>query len=122
KGYNSPKGIDYNPTRAKQLLAEAGYPNGGTLPGVTYLYRSDVPSSKELAQNLSRQWKQRLNLDIPLESAEGKVRRERVNNKDYTLCTSDWYGDYNDPSTFTDKYRSNSDNNDSVWINKEFDR
>lgn len=121
-GYNTPKGIDYNPTRAKQLLAEAGYPSGGTLPGVTYLYRSDIPTSKELAQNLSRQWKQRLNLDIPLESAEGKVRRERVNNKDYTLCTSDWYGDYADPSTFTDKYRSNSDNNDSVWINKEFDR
>jgi oligopeptide transport system substrate-binding protein len=121
-GYEAQQGIGYDVERAKRLLAEAGYPNGGALPGVSYLFRSDLPSAKELAQNLTRQWKQKLNLDIPLESAELKVRRQRINDRDYTICSADWIGDYGDPSTFTDKYRSNSENNDSVWISKEYDR
>jgi oligopeptide transport system substrate-binding protein len=58
-GYQKPQGLAYDPAKARQLLAEAGYPNGGTLPGVTYLYRSDIPSSKEMAQLLARQWKQK---------------------------------------------------------------
>ena len=66
-GYEAQQGIGYDVERAKRLLAEAGYPNGGALPGVSYLFRSDLPSAKELAQNLTRQWKQKLNLDIPLE-------------------------------------------------------
>lgn len=122
KGYETQKGVAHDPARAKQLLAEAGYPNGGALPGVSYLYRSDIPASKEMAQNLARQWKHQLNLDIPLESAEAKVRRQRINDRDYTICAADWIGDYGDPSTFTDKYRSNAENNDSVWINKEYDQ
>jgi oligopeptide transport system substrate-binding protein len=121
-GYQQQKGIEPNPKRAKELLAEAGYPNGGVLPGVTYLYRSDIPSSKEVAQNLTRQWNEKLGLRIPLEAAEGKIRRQRVNDKDFSICVSDWIGDYGDPSTFTDMYQTHSDNNNSGWGNPEYDQ
>ena len=36
-------------------------------------------------------------------------------------CRASWTGDYNDPSTFTDKYLSNAVNNDSAWESPEFD-
>lgn len=107
--------------RAKKLLAEAGYPNGGRLPGVTYLFRSETQAGREAAQNYVGQWKRNLGLDIPLEGLERKIARARLNDKDYTLAGSNWYGDYNDPSTFTDKYRSTSENNDAGWISPEYD-
>jgi len=115
------QGIPYDRTRAKQLMAEAGYGKGGMLPGVSYIFRSDLASSREMAQTLARQWKQVLNIDIVLESAERKNVRQRINDRDYTICAADWYGDYGDPSTFTDKYRSNSENNDSEWKSPKYD-
>jgi len=32
-----------------------------------------------------------------------------------------WYGDYGDPTTFLDVFRSNSGNNDRGFVNKEID-
>jgi ABC-type oligopeptide transport system substrate-binding subunit len=116
------KGIEFDPKKAKQLLAEAGYPNGGVLPGIKYLYRSEIPSSKEIAQNLTRQWSEKLGIKIPLEAAEAKIRRQRVNDKDFNICVSDWIGDYGDPSTFTDMYQTHSDNNNSGWGSPEYDK
>jgi oligopeptide transport system substrate-binding protein len=121
-GYQMQKGIGYDPKAAAQLMQQAGYPRGSTLPGVTFLYRSELPSSKEVAQNLTRQWSEKLGIRIPLEAAELKIRRQRVNDKDFTICVSDWIGDYGDPSTFTDMYQSKSDNNNSGWASAEYDQ
>src|SRR5205823_11338637 len=77
---------------------------------------------KDQAQNIVRQWKDKLHLDVPLEVQESKLVRERLTNRDYSICVSDWIGDYNDPSTFTDMYLSTSDNNNAGWENTEYDR
>ena len=44
-----------------------------------------------------------------------------MHNKDYDIARDSWYGDYNDISTFTDKYESTSLNNDVGWSNKQYD-
>ena len=121
-GYHSSPGLPFDVPRAKKLLADAGFPSGGRLPGVWYLYRADSNVSKELGQNYVHQWKDKLNLDIPLESVESKIARQRISEKDYAICASNWIGDYGDVSTFTDKYRSTSVNNDSDWRNADYDQ
>ena len=86
------------------------------------LFRSDLPATRDLVQNVTRQWRETLGVDIQLESVEGKVYRSRVNDQEYALAPGNWIGDYADPSTFTDKYLANSANNDSKWVNQEYEK
>jgi oligopeptide transport system substrate-binding protein len=88
---------------------------------VSYLFRSGNATSKMLAENIVRQWKQNLNLDIPLEQVELKIANQQIKQKNYSIAVSDWIGDYDDPSTFTDKYLSTSVNNDSGWTRPQYD-
>jgi oligopeptide transport system substrate-binding protein len=114
-------GFGFEPQRARALLNESGKVVSGTLPGVTLMYRSGTPMSAALCQNLANQWRTNLGISIPLEQQESKTAKNRLKDKAYSMATANWFGDYPDPSTFTDKYLSTSVNNDSGWVNKEFD-
>jgi ABC-type transport system substrate-binding protein len=50
-GYNNNLApYSYNVTLAKQLLAQAGYPNGAGLPTLVFVYPTDRPPATEVAQ------------------------------------------------------------------------
>jgi oligopeptide transport system substrate-binding protein len=119
-GFKVAPGFTFDPTSAKKLLADAGI-KGSKLSGVRFLVRSSSPVEADMVQSIVNQWKSNIGLDIDIELIESKIARQRINDKDYGIAVADWIGDYPDPSTFTDKYRSNSVNNDSGWINLEYD-
>jgi oligopeptide transport system substrate-binding protein len=114
-------GLPYNIKEAQRLLAEAGYPNGQGFPSLPMLYNSDSVPRRQIVQVLKNQWKQNLNIDVNIQTVEGKIYKQRVSQKDYVIGLAAWYGDYPDASTFTDKYLSTSLQNDSDWQNKSFD-
>ena len=120
-GFEVKPGWPYDPKRGRELLASTAYAGRTSLPGVTLMYRSNAPASAAYCQNIANQWKSNLGIDVPLEQMESKIARQRLNDKDFSLSTGNWIGDYQDPSTFTDKYLSTSANNDSGWVNTEFD-
>lgn len=120
EGYPSPDGLPYDVARARQLLADAGYPGGKGFPSVTLLFNSEGQHGP-IAQIVRRQWLDALGVDLKLEGIEIKTFRKRLHDKEYAVARASWYGDYNDPSTFTDKYKSDSGNNDSDWKNKAYD-
>ncbi|MCC6422790.1 MAG: peptide ABC transporter substrate-binding protein [Phycisphaerales bacterium] len=119
--YPSPKGLSFDVAQARQLLAEAGYPDGKGFPHLLLMYNNEAHHG-DVAQNVQHQWAKNLNVSVGLEGLEIKVFRERLHNKDYAIARASWIGDYNDPSTFTDKYLSYSENNDSAWANTDYDR
>lgn len=121
-GYVSLPGLAREVARAKQLLADAGYPDGRGFPKLPILYNSENATRARIAQALKQQWKQALGIDIEIEGLEGKIFKERVSTKNYTIATVAWFGDYPDVSTFTDKYLSTSLQNDSDWVNPTYDR
>ncbi|MBV8780549.1 MAG: peptide ABC transporter substrate-binding protein [Phycisphaerae bacterium] len=118
--YHSPAGLQFDVRAARRLLTEAGYPGGRGFPPITYLVNSEG-DHRIIAEYITKQWKDQLNLDIDMESVEIAEFRERLHGKRYAVARAGWYGDYNDLSTFTDKYLSDSDNNDAGWVNKEYD-
>jgi oligopeptide transport system substrate-binding protein len=114
-------GLPYDPDKARKLLADAGYPNGKGFPKHPILYNTMNPTRRQIAQVVKEQWRKELGIDLPLQGVEGKVFQPKCTGKDYFIATVSWYGDYADISTFTDKYKSNSLQNDSDWKNNSFD-
>jgi oligopeptide transport system substrate-binding protein len=119
-GYTSPAGIPFDIKGARHLMKAAGFPGGRGFPSLTLLFNKDG-DHQVIAEYITKQWKDNLNLDIEMDGVEIAEFRERLHSKKYAIARASWYGDYNDVSTFTDKYLSNSDNNDSGWGNPQYD-
>ena len=119
--YPVPQGLPYDPQRARKLLAEAGYPGGAGFPEVGLLFNNDAHHG-DIAQIVRRQWQKELGVNVTLEGVEIKIFGDRLHNQEYDVARASWIGDYNDPSTFTDKYLSYSEQNDSKWNSPEYDK
>jgi oligopeptide transport system substrate-binding protein len=119
--YVLPTGLPYDVARARKLLADAGYPGGAGFPRVSILFNNETTDHKFIAQNIRKQWADALGVNVDLEGIEINTFRSRLHDKSYSLARAAWTGDYNDPSTFTDKYLSSSENNDSAWSNARYD-
>jgi oligopeptide transport system substrate-binding protein len=114
-------GVPTDFARAKKLLAEAGYPQGRGMPVMPILFITSNPTRAKIAQVLKSQWKANLGIDVNVQGVEGKIFSQRCSKKDYAIGIAAWFGDYPDASTFTDKYKSTSLQNDCDWIRPEFD-
>jgi oligopeptide transport system substrate-binding protein len=122
--YESITGPGYDANLARQLLAEAGYPGGKGFPRFSYLY--DAASgggslSQKIAIELQQMWETQLGIHVELRQMEKRVYLAAQNRLDYDLTCGNWSGDYNDPNTFLDLFRSNNGNNRTGWKNARYD-
>lgn len=120
QGYQPPAGLEYNPARAKELLAEAGFPGGRGFPRVEYLY-IPLPIERSIAIELQSMWESALGVSVNLTKQEQRVWLKSMRELDYNLCRSSWVGDYNDPSTFLDLFTSGNGQNRTGWASPEYD-
>ncbi len=118
--YQSPSGYERNPEKARQLLAEAGYPGGKNFPLIEYLY-DDKKINENIAVELQAMFQRELGVRVGLKRQEWKVYLNSQNRLDYDLCRSSWVGDYNDPNTFMDMFVTDGGNNRTGWSNKTYD-
>lgn len=121
QNYPMKPGFKMDIERAKALLAEAGYPNGQGMPTLPIVFNTDSPVRQLIAQSLKNQWEKNLGIRVEANGMELKGYRAALKEKNYALGLAAWFGDYLDPSTFTDKYRSTSENNDSAWVVPAYD-
>lgn len=122
--YRSPAGLDYDVARARQLLAEAGFPAGRGFPRLQYLFFASAGGSRmqsKIGVELQQMWREGLGVEIELRQIERKIFYNAQSRLDFDLCASSWVGDYNDANTFLDLFTSNSGNNRTGWKNARYD-
>lgn len=120
-GYTSPEAPAADPERARQLLAEAGFPGGKGFPLVTYLY-SEGGLNEAIAVELQNMWRRELGVNINPARQEWKVYLNSLSSLDYGIARSTWVGDYPDPNTFLDMFVTGSGNNRTGWSDPAYDR
>ncbi len=119
-GYTPAHGHGFNPTRAKQLLAEAGFTDPSTFPAFEIHYNTDE-ENQLLAQVLQQMWKQHLGLTVRLHNEEWKSYTKTQQLLHYDVSRAGWVGDYNDPHTYLELFTSESSINMTGWKNAEYD-
>ncbi len=108
-----------NLAKAKQLLAEAGYPNGEGFPTIVYS-TNDAGYHKMVAEYLQQAWKE-LGITTTIEVVEWKAFTPMRRAGDYQASRNGWVYDYNDPTNMLDLMISTNGNNDGKYNNPEFD-
>ena len=109
-----------NCEQARELLAQAGYPNGEGFPETTYLYNTD-DKHQAVAEALQQMWSNVLGVDVTLNNQDWNVFLETRSAGDYSICRNGWIADYNDPVSFLDMFMTDNGNNDAHYSNPEYD-
>jgi oligopeptide transport system substrate-binding protein len=119
-GYTSRSQIVFDVARARQWLAEAGYPDGKNFPSVELTYNNSEDHRK-IAEAIQQMWKKYLNINVKLKNQEWKVFLYEVKNLNHNVARMGWVGDYIDPNTFLELFTSSSGDNRTGWHTKEYD-
>ena len=119
-GYPASDAVRYDPDEARRLLAAAGFPGGKGFPTVAYLYNTSE-NHKIVAEGLQDIWKSELGIEVQLVNQEWKVYLDALKRLDYDIARGGWIGDYVDPNTFLDLWRTGDENNHTGWSDAGFD-
>jgi oligopeptide transport system substrate-binding protein len=127
-GYPQPKGDPFDPGRAQDLLAEAGYRDASgkydpsTFPVSTVeLSYNTSESNKQTAEFVQAQWKQHLGLTVPLKNIEWKTFLDSRAKLQYNgVARAGWVGDYMDPYSFLDLFSTETGDNGTGWSDPTF--
>ena len=101
---------------SKELLEEAGYPDGGF--SVTFeIMESDLLDF--LADELKKAWEP-LNVQLNIVEKDA-FSYYNMDYKSSDIFLYSWIGDFSDPITFLELFKGDSNLNVSNWSNEEFD-
>lgn len=96
------KGYTYNPDKARELLLEAGYPDGKGLPEIT-LYSTET--YLEMFEFIQAQLAE-VNIKIKIEVEKASVLTPAVANNEIPFFRKSWIGDYPDEENFMSLFYS----------------
>jgi oligopeptide transport system substrate-binding protein len=118
---NLGKAYEFNTTKAKQLLAEAGYSDVSKLPQIKFQF-NDSAGNRLIAQFLQGQMQDNLGITITLEPMESKAFQQMVNAEQHTWAWFGWGADYPDPENWLPAmFETGAGNNHTLYSNPAFD-
>ena len=124
---NFPGGVIVDPapysaqlSLAREYFAQTGY--GEQRPLELRLVYDAGSVHETIALAVSAMWQDGLGVRVELEKREWKYFLETRNRREeWDVMRFAWFGDYNDPSTFLNIFRSDSEQNLSGYASDDFD-
>lgn len=116
------RGYNYDPVKARQLLAEASFPDGKGLPEITL---TTVSSYRDLSEYIQGELNQ-IGIKIKVEVMEGAGLREQIAKNGVPFFRASWNADYPDGenylSVFYSKNKVPFGPNYTSFNSKQFDK
>jgi len=124
-GYAEGVGIPFNPTQARQYLAQAGYPNGQGLPPVTLWFNTNT-GHQAIAEYIRQSWYSALGVNVTLQSLEWQQYQAEVVTDHLQVWRLGWCQDYPDANNFVRDVFARGGNANRVgggvnWYNAAFE-
>jgi oligopeptide transport system substrate-binding protein len=128
--YDSLVGIQFDPEKAKQHLAKAGYPNGKGFPEIALQLNSGGSINVQLAEAVQSMLSEHLNIKIKMEVLPFAQHLDNLETGKAIFWRTAWVADYPDPENFLNllygklvpaEMSEKSYINSGRYINKEFD-
>ncbi len=92
--------LPYDPGKAKQLLAQAGYPDGKGFPKLPLTFRNDMPQVQSTAELIAQALKDNLNIEVQPQPMPWADFLKARTAKSMPLSHLRWGADYADPQNF----------------------
>jgi oligopeptide transport system substrate-binding protein len=96
------KGYTYDPDKVRDLLKQAGYPNGEGLPSVT-LYTTE--HYRKLLEYMQSQFAEN-HIKVEISVEPNAVLSDKVNKSEFLMFKKSWVADYADEENFLSKFYS----------------
>ena len=114
-------GLHFDPERARELLAQAGYPEGEGFPPVRLPYYATVQQNSIISLIVDT-WKTELGVQVILEPLDWDSYQQRVNTSAANLYFRDWFAEYNDPDGFLKPLFHSDQDTEFGLDHSDFDR
>jgi oligopeptide transport system substrate-binding protein len=106
--------------KARQLLADAGFPRGRGFPRVRYL-TNDLELHRAVSQALQAMWQEVLGVRVELQFKEWKVYLDDKQRGNFQMARYGWIADYTDPISFLGLAASTNSNNHMQFRDEKMD-
>ncbi len=119
-GYVAKASVPTNYDEARRLLTEAGFPGGKGLPTIPVQVLNDE-NQPRILEALQAVWQRELGVRVSIEPYEQKTLFQNEQTLQHTLAGLGWTGDFADPVTFLDIFRTGNGQNWTGWGDKAYD-
>ena len=122
-GYNANlQGLQFNPEKAKQLIAASKYGNVSNLPPIVLTTSGVGGDISGILGGVIEEWRRNLGVEVTVRQLEPETFLYGINQEKDQLFESGWIADYPDPQDFLDLlFHTGAQNNIGNYSNSHLD-